>query len=84
VSPEQILFTPRPPEFVGGSGDSGGYGDLFLPGSHGFGSPYHVSEGAGRYAGITGSGELILKAVAAKGKGPAHGKITITFEIPTG
>jgi hypothetical protein len=70
--------------FVGGSGDSGGYGDLFLPGSHEFGLPYHVSEGMGRYAGITGASELILKAVATKGKGSAHGKTTITFEIPTG
>ncbi|MFI5457598.1 MAG: hypothetical protein ACHRXM_19320 [Isosphaerales bacterium] len=46
------------------------------------GSPviYHITGGTGKYVGASGSGEAIFTTVPIKGKGPAHGKVTITFE----
>ena len=40
---------------------------------------FTITGSSGIYAGDTGSGEVLLSVVKAKGKGPAHGKATLTF-----
>jgi hypothetical protein len=53
--------------------------------AQGLGSPvfYEITGSTGIYAGDTGSEEATFSAVATKGKGPSHGKVTITFmELP--
>jgi hypothetical protein len=41
---------------------------------------YTITSASGIFASDTGSAEAVFSTVAAKGKGPAHGKVTITFE----
>jgi hypothetical protein len=43
---------------------------------------YTITGGTGQYSGATGSGVADLTNAFSKGKGPLHGKITITFVIP--
>jgi len=45
---------------------------------------YNITGGTGKYVGASGSGEAVFTAVPTKGKGPAHGKLTITFEALVG
>ena len=40
---------------------------------------YTITGATGEYAGDTGSGVALVSSAPAKGKGPAHGKVTITF-----
>ncbi len=40
---------------------------------------FTITGSSGTYAGDTGSGEVLLSVVQAKGKGPVHGKATLTF-----
>jgi hypothetical protein len=41
---------------------------------------YTITGSSGTFAGDTGVGESILTLTPARGKGPAHGKVTVTFE----
>jgi hypothetical protein len=53
--------------------------------AQGLGNPvfYDITGSTGIYAGDTGSEQATFSTVAAKGKGPSHGKVTITFmELP--
>jgi hypothetical protein len=53
--------------------------------SDGIGNPvsYDITGSTGIYAGDTGGEQATFSTVAAKGKGPSHGKVTITFmELP--
>ena len=40
---------------------------------------FRITSSSGIYAGDTGGGEVLLSVVRAKGKGPEHGKATLTF-----
>jgi hypothetical protein len=40
---------------------------------------FMIESSNGIYSGDTGSGEALLSVVRANGKGPQHGKVTITF-----
>jgi hypothetical protein len=50
----------------------------------GLGAPvfYTITGGTGRWAGAAGLGEAIVNTVPSHGKGPAHGRLTITLEGP--
>ena len=43
---------------------------------------YTITSATGIFAGDTGSGESVLMTTPAKGRGPAHGKVTLTFVAP--
>jgi hypothetical protein len=40
---------------------------------------FTITGSSGTYSGDTGSGEVLLSVVPAKGKGAPHGKVTLTF-----